>query len=439
MSPTTYIIALCGGGDRPTGALGGRTPFEAAVTPQLDALAAGGLLGLLTVIAPDIPPESDSGAMALLGYDPLVYYTGRGPLEGLGMGFWNAGGDSVAFRVNFASRDPATGRLDRRTSRDLTDPELQALAAEIRAQVTLAGHPGVGYELTAFGRHRSIVCFTSATVPLSGNVANTDPGFRKKGAFGVPNEDYVSQALPCRPLDQSEGARLTAEVVNAFVKESAAVLTASEVNRRRADRGALPSNLLLFRDGGHTLPVLPDFSAATGLHLALYGQVPAERGLCRLSGGRFVHSSPRPGQSEPEFYAALVDQITADPADLVFVHLKGPDEPGHDGQPEAKTAAISAIDAGFVGPLVRRLGPADRLVVTCDHATPCDIGIHAADPVPVVLYGAGIAASGAPAVCEREAAAATLPISAACELLPYLSRLTGRDRVNGASRAGAGR
>jgi 2,3-bisphosphoglycerate-independent phosphoglycerate mutase len=422
VSPRTYVVAMCGGGDRPIAALRGQTAFEAARTPHMDAMARTGTLGLLTVISAEITPESDSGAMALLGYDPLVYYTGRGPLEGLGMDFWDPGGASVAFRVNFASRDPATGRLDRRTSRDLTDDELAALAGQIRARVTLSSCPGVRYQITAFGRHRGIVCFTSRDVMLSGNVSNTDPGFRKAGAFGIPNGTYEPQALPCLALDDSEGARATAAAVNAFVAESAGVLGSAEVNRRRARAGRLPANLLLFRDGGHTLPSLPGFTASYGLRMALYGQVPAERGLCQLFGGRFVPSRPARGQDQRAFYAELVAQIAADPADLVFVHLKGPDEPGHDGQVTAKVAAIEEIDAHFVARLLERLRPADRLVLTCDHATPCELGIHSSDPVPVVLYGAGIAANGGTRFCEREAAALEFPVTYACELLPRLLR-----------------
>lgn len=421
MSARTYIIALCGGADRPTAALGGRTPLEAAHTPHMDAMVRGGALGALTVIAPGIPPESDSGAMALLGYDPLRYYTGRGPLEGLGTGYWNAQGGSVAFRVNFASQDPASGALDRRTARDLADAELQQLTAEIREHVGQVGPPGVRAEISSYGRHRGIVCFTGDAVPLSGAVGNTDPGFRRSGPFGLPNKGYEARALPCVPLDGSEGARNTAAVVNTFVEESARVLATSEVNRLRVARGRLPANVLLFRDGGHTLPTLPDFTETTGLRLALYGQVPAERGLCELSGGRFVPSAPSPGQDEGSFYTQLVDRVATDPADLVLVHLKGPDEPGHDGKPHEKTAAIARVDRDVVGPLLGRLGPADRLVLTCDHSTPCELGIHADDPVPTVLYGAGLAHNGRRAFTEREAALGRLPFTRACELLAHLS------------------
>ena len=131
------MLALCGGADRPVAALGGRTPFLAAATPGLDRLAARGSTGLLEVIAEGIPPESDSGAMALLGYDPMVHYTGRGPLEAFGNGYWDADGYSVAFRVNFASQEPRTGRLDRRTARDLSDGELGMLVEEVVNQIRL--------------------------------------------------------------------------------------------------------------------------------------------------------------------------------------------------------------------------------------------------------------------------------------------------------------
>src|SRR5258708_34652625 len=158
------IVALCGGADRPIAALGGRTPYEAAPTPNLDALARRGCSGLLEIISPGVPPESDSGTMALLGYDPLRHYTGRGPLEGLGMGFWSADGFSVAFRINFASWNGSTGHLDRRTSRDLTEDELGVLVEEVVTGVQLSDN--VTFRLTGFGRHRGILALCSTGEPL---------------------------------------------------------------------------------------------------------------------------------------------------------------------------------------------------------------------------------------------------------------------------------
>lgn len=414
------MTILCGAGDRPIERLGGRTPLAYADTPHLDELARRGALGLLRVIGNEITPESDSGAMALLGYDPLAHYTGRGPLEGLGMGFWGESGFSAAFRINFASQDRRSGRLDRRTARDLSDEELQQLAREIRDGVRLAACSEVEYRLTAFGRHRGILCFTSRSAQLSGNVSNTDPGFRKVGPFGVPNETYVHEPERCVALDDTDAAANTARAVNEFVRESSAVLAASEVNERREASGKLPANVVLFRDGGHELPDLEDFSGRTGLTLSLYGQVPAEHGLCKLIGGRFVESRPAPGQSDADYYRELARALPQDPASLVFVHLKGADEPGHDNQPQEKAAALEEIDRCYVKELVAGVRPQDLVVVTGDHTTPCELGIHATDPVPTLVFGEGVAPDDSWRFCEEQAAGGRLPVSRASDLLAHL-------------------
>jgi 2,3-bisphosphoglycerate-independent phosphoglycerate mutase len=416
------IVALCGGGDRPISVLGDRTPFEAAPTPHLDTLARAGRTGLVEVIAPDIPPESDSGTMALLGYDPVRYYTGRGPLEGLGMDFWDADGFSVAFRVNFASWDPGTGRLDRRTSRDLSDDELSALVEGITAQVRLEGQ--VGYRLTGFGRHRGILALTSRSVPLSGRVTNTDPGFVARGPFGVPVAQPAATPLPCVPAtdapDVRDAAAATARLVNQFCARSAAVLEDHPVNVRRREGGRRPANLVLVRDAGDTLPTLPGIGEQSGLNLSMYGQVPAERGLAKLIGARFTVAKTGRGQTDVQFYHELVAALAADPASLLFVHLKGPDEPGHDGRPHDKVAAIADIDRAFVGPLREALSPADTLAVTCDHATPCELGIHAPDRVPVTIVAPGLEPDGVVTFSERAAADGTLSALRASDLLPWL-------------------
>ncbi|WP_329428640.1 CMP-5'-phosphonoformate--3-phosphoglycerate phosphonoformyl transferase [Streptosporangium sp. NBC_01495] len=415
-----YLIALCGGGDRPTETLGGRTPFEAAFTPHLDRLAADGRNGLLEIIGEDIPPESDSGAMALLGYDPAVYYTGRGPLEGYGNRYWDPEGYSVAFRINFASLNQATGRLDRRTSRDLTDEEMQRLVTEIVERVRL--DPDIDVRLTGWGRHRGILAFTSRTRPLSGEVSNTDPGFVKKGPFGMPVREHSNRPLSAEAMVDDGAARLVASLVNTFVEQSAKVLEASEINARRIAEGRKPANILLVRDGGHLLPNLPPATA----RISMYGQVPAERGLARLIGAEFTTAKVAPGQAESDFYTRLLPLLLADPADVVFAHIKGPDEPGHDNQPEEKVRAIADIDAHLVGPLRAALGPADVLVVTCDHATPCAAGIHTADHVPLAVVGPGVAPDAVAEFGEAAASRGDLPVRRASELMPWLARVRGR-------------
>lgn len=413
-----YVTILCGAGDRPIERLGGRTPLEFAHTPHLDELARRGASAQLTVIDETITPESDSGAMALLGYDPLVHYTGRGALEGLGMGFLDGSRPAVAFRINFASRNVASGELDRRTARDLSDPELQHLASELRSQVKVTG---ATFELIAFGRHRGILCFQSDSLQLSGNVTNTDPGFDKIGAFGIPTESHGGRPSPCVPLDDSDAAANTARLVEEFSRESSRVLEASAVNSERRGEEKLPANVILFRDGGDELPELEGFEDRTGLTMSLYGQVPAEHGLCKLIGGRFIESKPSPDQGEDTFYRELARTLPEDSADVVLVHLKGADEPGHDDQPLAKAEALERIDRYYVGELAALVGDEDLIVFTGDHTTPCELGIHSADPVPTLAAGLGVASDDCAHFSEREAAKGGLPIERAVELLPFLA------------------
>lgn len=402
-----------------------RTPLEAARTEHLDRLARRGAQGLLTVIDGEISPESDSGAMALLGYDPLRFYTGRGALEALGLGFLEVGDRGVGFRVNFASFDEAAGRLDRRTSRDLSDAELRQLVAEVNAGIRLDGFPDVVLSFTGFARHRGIVCFKSPSRALSAEVSNTDPGFRKVGAFGVANRRFEPRPLACQPTDGTPAAADTARLVDRFVAESAAILRRSEVNARRRAQGKLPANLLLFRDAGQQAPELESFSRRTGWSISFYGQIPAEHGLCQLIGGRWTESQAREGQSEEEYYSELAPALLADGADVVFAHVKGPDEPGHDNRPEEKVRAIERIDAELIRRLAEGIDAEDSLVITSDHSTPCELGIHAADPVPAMVCSRRVPADTTQRFCEREAGRGGLALGRAVELMPFLSRRLG--------------
>jgi 2,3-bisphosphoglycerate-independent phosphoglycerate mutase len=408
------MIVLCGGADRPIRELGNRTPLDAATTPALDRLARHAHLGLVTVIDHGICPESDSGMMALLGYDPHRYYTGRGALEALGLDFMERGENAVGFRINFASYDVERAQLDRRTARDLRDDELQALCAAIREAVDPAVLDAE-VAIVAFGRHRGIVCLRSGR-PLSAAVSNTDPGFRRVGAFGVPNDRHEPHPLPCVPLDDSPAAAWTAELVNRLDALTGEVLAQHPVNRARRVAGRSPANRLLFRDAGSDIPHLHRFPDRYRRTLAIYGQVPAERGLCKLLGGTWHDARQQNGVNDVDYHASLVDALLADPADFVVVHHKGPDEPGHDGQAEAKRDAIEQIDRLLIEPLAACLGGDDTLIVACDHATPCDLRIHAPDAVPVMVHRRGTP-ERAQRYCERDAARGDLGVSRAPALL----------------------
>ena len=423
MSRRAVIVVLCGAGDWPIPELGGRTPLEAARTPSLDRLASAGRQCLVEVIGRSIPPESDSGAMALLGYDPLVFYSGRGPLEGLGMGFLSPSSPerAVCFRINFASYDHERRRLDRRTARDLSPADLSALVQELRMGVTLEPFGDARFQIHGFARHRGILCFESSARRLSGAVSNTDPGFRKEGPFGVPVERHPPQPLPCLPLDGEEASSRTAGIVNAFLERAHALLRASPVNRRRMRDGKLPANVLLLRDGGTVAPSLVRFGDRFGCRLAMFGQLPAERGLCLLLGGVWRDSAPPDDTHLGPYYRQLAGKLAAEDAEVVFVHVKGPDEPAHDQRIDAKVAAIEVIDEELIAGLAGRMRPDDVIVVTSDHRTPCTLGIHSADRVPLLLAGADVQPDSSRRFTEREAARGHLALARACDLMPAVA------------------
>jgi 2,3-bisphosphoglycerate-independent phosphoglycerate mutase len=413
-----YLIALCGAADRPGD---GPTPLERARTPHLDALAARGANGLLTVIDADTPPESDSGGLGLLGYDPVVHYAGRGPLEGFGMGFLKpeTEGSTVCFRINMASFNPARGEFDRRTARDLSDEELQALLETVRAEVSLADL-GATFEIMGFGRHRGIIAFHHTGAELSGEVTSTDPEYERVGAFGVPRPSHVAGPLPCEPIADTPAAERTALLVNTFVQRSAAALESSPVNRRRRENDRLAANRIILRDGGDRLPDLTPFEELHGRTLALFGQVPAERGLARLMGGRYTDARQPVGSGDADYYRGLAAALVDDPAGVVYVHVKGPDEAAHDGDAQGKADAVESMDANFFARLLPAVSADDTVVVTGDHATPWRLGIHSADPVPVAVAGPRGPADDVASFGERAAAAGRLGHRRACELLPMV-------------------
>ncbi len=361
------------------------TPLEKADTPGLDSLAANALCGLAYTVGPGIAPESDEAVISLLGYRVEEVYTGRGPLEALGAGLDLREDFEVAFRANFATIDEGTLTIvDRRVGRSLTSEEAAELAKSLNGMKLDGGRAYARVKATI--GHRAVVIIGSREVKLSDQVDNTDPAYVRKGLHSVAATNYENRIRKCRPLADTPEARYTCKLVDEFTAKAIEVLSNHPVNLQRAAKGLLKANAILLRDAGSKLPRMKPF---TSMHpvkrAAALVEMPVERGIAKAAGLKMyeVPLSREPG-SHRIWVERTLEALSVN--DFVYVHLKGPDEPGHDGDYEAKVKAIEAIDKEYVRPLVERLDLNEvAVIVTSDHATPWRLKAHSDDPVPVMV------------------------------------------------------
>jgi 2,3-bisphosphoglycerate-independent phosphoglycerate mutase len=422
---TLLYVCLDGLGDDPIPELDHRTPLEAAETPELDALAARGATGTVVTVGPGIAPESDIGVFGILGYDPHEEHPGRGVLEALGIGMDLRDGD-LAYRINFATAAwPEI--VDRRVGRDLTSEEAHALADEVNATLEL---PGATFDLRATIEHRgALVIRTDDGEPLSADVTNTDPAYERRGHMGVALETFEPRVATAVALEATEAAERAAELTNAFVEGSARILDVSEVNARRRDAGKLPCNLILTRDGGDHLPRLQPIADRFGVSWGCFVEMPVERGIS-IALGMHPVDAPRLdasgfGPEAEERYAAWA-RLAAEALgeyQALYVHIKGPDVPAHDGRAEDKRDVVTAIDRAFFGEVLHRLGADTIVAVTADHSTSCLRRAHTADPVPLVVSGGPVRPDGSSSFGERACADGSLGELLGPQILPRLSAL----------------
>ena len=413
-------VCLDGLGDDPIPELGDRTPLEAAETPFLDSLAAQGRTGTVVTVGPGIAPESDIAVFAILGYDPREEHPGRGVVEAIGSGMDFRDGD-LAYRVNFATAEwPHI--VDRRVGRDLSSDEAGALAREVNEKLAL---PAATFELRATVEHRGALVIRSSDAPLSGAVTNTDPAYRKEGALGVALETFENEVARCEPLEQAPGARRAAELTNAFVKGAAKILDASKVNAERRRAGRLPGNLILTRDAGDHIPKLQTIKDRFGPSWGCFVEMPVERGIALLLGMAPV-DAPRLAAEDDYARWARLAADALDGYDALYVHIKGPDVPAHDGRAEDKRDIIALIDRAFFGEVLPLLDLRRAIVaVTADHSTSCVRKAHTADPVPLLVAGGGVQPDGSDGFGERAGGRGSLGCVRGVDVVPRLVDLLG--------------
>ena len=351
----------------------------------------------MVVVAPGVAPESDAGVFALLGYDPVQDSPGRGVLEAIGVEIPLAPGD-VALRLNFATIGGDGEVVDSRVGRSLSTKESSELARSVTAPDLLADR-GIRAEVRATVGHRGVLWLHPARGgALSPNISNADPFYEKVGGMGQARRPERPVLRRVEPLEATPEAQRTAEALNVFLERAAGVLAGQRVNARRAMAGQKIANGLLVRNAG-ALPVRPPepFARHSGVVGAALTEMPVERGIARVLGLEDRYVGPMTGDRDAGYVErARVARELVDRFPFVYVHLKGPDEPGHDGDPRLKREIVEAIDRSFFGPFLEGLDLRSiRIGVTADHATPCAAKGHTDDPVPFVLSGEGIPSSSA--------------------------------------------
>ncbi len=368
-----YVL-LDGCGDRPNPSLNFTTPLDAAYTPNLDRIARSARLGRVITVGRGISPESDIAVFNMLGYAFGSGYPGRGVVEAVGAGLSIEDGD-LALRANLASVRGGE-ILDRRAGRNLTQDEAKALEEEIKSiRLTDAE-----FEYLATVSYRGVLVIRSGR-PLSADISNTDPAYARIGGFGAARATRKGEhALECIPGSGAPAARRSASLVNEFARKSASVLAASKVNRNRSTAGKLPANFILLRDAGDHLPQVRSFEEKYRMKGTALVDMPAEVGIAKILGMRMVKTEDRDDIAEKAklFRRELREGV------VVYVHIKGPDEFGHDGNAVGKKKSVEQIDRDFFSEAAEWIGDA-RLGVSCDHATPCTIKMHASDPVPLLV------------------------------------------------------
>ncbi len=286
--------------------------------------------------------------------------------------------------------------------------------------------PNATFELRATVEHRGVLVIRSNDGALSAEVSNTDPAYRKEGHLGVALETFEPEVARCEPLEETDAARRAAELTNAFVEGAARILDASDVNADRERAGKLPGNLILTRDAGDHLPSLQPIADRFGPGWGCFVEMPVERGIATLLGMEPVDAPRLRIEEDYAAWASLAVEAL-EGYDALYVHIKGPDVPAHDGRAEDKRDVIEVIDRGFFGEVMPTLDTSRTIVaVTADHATSCVRKAHTAEPVPLVVSGGGVQADGSEAFGERACGAGSLGRLRGTQLLPRLADLLRR-------------
>jgi len=351
------LVVMDGLGDR-----GKQTPLSAAKTPNLDKLAPGCTMGFMYTLGAGQLPGSDTAHLAIFGYEPHQYYKGRGPFEALGAGVDLKHGD-VSFRANLCTIDDKMVILDRRAGRaDYGMDKIYATLDNMKIEdITIRAIHTV--------EHRGAVVFCGPG--LSAAVTNTDPHETNEPVSKAKGTDASGEKI--------------ARIMNAFTQKAFELLKDHPVNKERVAKGLKPANMAVLRGAG-LFEKVASVQDRFGIKAICIAGGALYKGVAKFVGMDVVNVPGATGTGATNLVnkaQAALDAIGK--YDLIFVHIKGTDSAGHDGNFEAKRQMIERADAEFFSKVI---GKFDTIVITGDHSTPVDAKRHTADPAPVLFWNA---------------------------------------------------
>ena len=356
---------------------GGKTCLELAHTPNLDAMAQEGSMGLVRTVPAGMEASSACACMSVLGYDPKVYYRGRAGIEARSMGITIDNGD-VVFRCNLvAIRD---GRMWDYSSGHISTDEAQALITALEESLgsdKVHFYPGVSYRHICKLRGREDTLLATCTPPHD---------------------------IPGKPIDGFMPRGQGSDLLRDLMAWSEVVLQEHPVNVERMARGDIPATMIWLFWGSGKMPDMPAFNQVYGLVAAMTSGVDLLRGLARMVGMEVLDIPGVTDGLDNDYAAQAAGALEAlKEHDLVVIHIEAPDEAAHDGSIEDKVEAIQRVDNEVLSRLRSWRPSGLRLLVMPDHPTPIKVQTHTDDPVPFLLWGAGFTANGAKRFTESEA------------------------------------
>jgi len=363
-----YIIIIPDGmADLGIKKLGGKTPMEFAYTPVMDSLSASAEMGLVKTIPAGLPPGSDTANLSVMGYDPLIYHTGRSPLEAVSLGI-ELKEDDMVFRCNLVTLSNESGYREKRMI-DYSAGEISSEDSAILIDYIKAGLETGNIKFYSGVSYRNIM------------VWNKGPGSTRL----TPPHDILEKKI-AQYLPSGDGS----EVIMKLMEESGRMLPAHPLNRSRLDRGSRPANSIWLWGQGKK-PYLDDFYDKYGLRGSVISAVDLIRGIGICAGLETVKVEGITGTINTNLDGkakAAVNEVLSG-KDFVYVHIEAPDECSHQGSLGDKVKAIEMIDEKIVGHIRAGMDKSKeeyRLMILPDHPTPISLRTHTAEPVPFLIF-----------------------------------------------------